>query len=172
MGNIKKRPAILLFFVSILMCAGAQASGITQENLKISAADEQQILREAGITRVGSSYKASGCDDHLKVEMLLVDLNGDKQPEVILRVTGSPCFSGMMQSNIGIYVRSSGGSWRDTLGFLPAFSVRVQEAKTKGFADIVLTVLGGCDPLYRWTGGSYYYADQVPAYEGAKCNRR
>lgn len=172
-NSIKKQQTILWsLLLSMLFCFGAQAFGRAPQALEISASDEQQILEEAGIMRAGSYYKAAGCDDHLNVELLLVDLNGDKRAEVILRVTGSPCFSGMMQSNIGIYVRSSQGKWRDTLGFLPAFGVRVQEAKTKGYADIVLTVLGGCDPLYRWTGGSYYYADQVPAYDGAKCNGR
>lgn len=168
----RKRAQRWVYFVlGGLLCICVQAMAQSQQGLELPVIDQQKILEEAGITRSGDFYKSTGCDDLLTVEMIVVDLNGDNQPEVILRVTGSPCFSGVMQSNVGVYVRSSQGVWRDALGFLPAFGIRVQEAKTKGFADIVLTVMGGCDPLYRWTGGSYYYAELIPAYEGAKCQR-
>ena len=173
MKMIKASRLILLhLLLGVLLCFGGNAFGRTLSVLVISATDEQQILQEAGITRIGSHYKVAGCDDHLNVELLPTDLNADGQPEVILRVTGSPCFSGMMQSNVSIYVRSSQGKWQDTLGFVPAFGVQVQEAKIKGFSDVILPVLGGCDPLYRWAGSSYFYAAQVPAYDGAKCNQR
>lgn len=136
--------------------------------LRISAADEQAILRDARLRRVGNHYLAPECDDPLQVRLDAVDLNQDGKPEVILTVSGSPCFSGLMQSNVSVYVRSAQGRWREVLGFVPAFGVRVQPTRTKGYADLALTVLGGCDPVYRWAGASYLYATQTPGY-GQNC---
>ena len=154
-----------------LLAVVGMAAAYAQTPRSISVQDEAKILQEAGIYRVGPFYRAASCGDDLRVELKAVDLNGDGEAEVILRVSGSPCFSGVMHSNVGVYMRSSRGEWRDTLGFLPAFGVRVLETKTKGFADIVLTVFGGCDPLFRWTSGSYSSAGYVPAYEGVNCGK-
>lgn len=134
----------------------------------LSTDDWQQILNDARLRRSGNHYLAQGCDDPLQVSMETVDLNSDGQPEVVLTVSGSPCFSGLMHSNVSVYVRSSRGRWRDVLGFIPAFGVRVQPTSTKGYADLALTVLGGCDPVYRWAGASYIYATQLSAY-GREC---
>lgn len=144
---------------------GQAGSGI----LSISAEDELQILNDARLRRVGDYYLATGCDDPLQVRLNVVDLNRDRLPEVVLQVTGSPCFSGVMHSNVSVYVRSSRGKWREVLGFVPAFSVRVLPARNRGYADLALTVLGGCDPVYRWAGASYLYMHRVSAYEDKEC---
>lgn len=160
----------LLF--AVFLCIGTMLLGHAQSTdsaLKISPADERAILHDAHLTRTGKYYKIRGCDDPVSVEMQMVDLNSDGNPEVILTVSGSPCFSGLMQSNVSVYVKSSKGRWRDVLGFLPAFGVRIQPVKNKGYADLELTVLGGCDPVYRWSGYAYNYVARKSSY-GQKCH--
>lgn len=156
-----------IIFASLFFCDFAWP----QERLALSAADTHAILQDCGLRQVGNHYMAAGCSDHLQAQLEPVDLNHDGRPEVILTVSGSPCFSGLMQSNVSIYFQDSHGVWRDVLGFVPAFGVRVQSSQTKGFADLALTVLGGCDPLYRWAGASYFYAGQISGYE-QECGHR
>lgn len=146
----------------------AQNNAISNE-LSITEEDQRQILAEAGIVRIGHNYMIAGCGDALQVEFKVVDLNDDQRPDVILIVTGSPCFSGVMRSNVGVFVQSNSGRWRDTIGFQPAFGVRMQTEKTRGYANLLLRVLGGCDPFYRWTGTGYSYAGALSA-DGGRCN--
>lgn len=167
----------LILGISILAgCLGSVTNVFAQHDetsnaLHISEDDQRQILTEAGIIRIGHNYMIAGCGDALNVEFKVVDLNDDQTPDVILIVTGSPCFSGVMRSNVGVFVQSSFGRWRDTIGFQPAFGVSIQTEKTRGYANLVLRVLGGCDPFYRWTGTGYSYAGNLPA-DADSCNGR
>lgn len=155
---------LFLFFFLSLGTISAKA----QVGLSIGSEDEKVILQDARLSQYGRYYKMPGCDDPLSVKLDVVDLNADGKADVVLRVFGSPCFSGLMQSNVSVYVRSSNGVWREVLGFLPAFGVRIEHTRNKGYADLVLTVLGGCDPVYRWTGSAYIYSDKRSAY-GQRC---
>lgn len=148
----------------------SMTSAKAQVELSISDEDEKVILKDARLSHSGQHYKMPGCDDPLNVKLDVVDLNADGKAEVILRVFGSPCFSGLIESNVSIYVRSSNGIWREVLGFLPAFGVQIEHTRNKGYADLVLTVLGGCDPVYRWTGYAYIYTDKRPSYQ-QRCGR-
>ncbi len=134
----------------------------------LSQGDVRAILREAGFRPVGHRYVTSGCDDPLNVHIQPRDLNGDGKPEAVLVASGSPCFSGVVQSNVSVYVRSPAGHWRDTLGFVPAFGIRVMPTRSHGYSDLVLTVLGTCDHVYRWTGFTYVYA-RNQASDGKAC---
>lgn len=167
MQPLKTGLSIVFLFASTGPGAWAQDLAGT---LKISAADEHAIMHDAHLTKVGDRYKVRGCDDPVQISMNIVDLNNDGRPEVLLTVYGSPCFSGLMQSNVSVYVKSSQGRWRDALGFMPAFGVRIQSTKNKGYADLELTVLGGCDPVYRWSGSSYIYVAKKSSYD-QRCNK-
>lgn len=174
-GSRRTWSRLVILGISILAgCQVLMANALAQNNailndLTITEEDQRQILAEAGIVRIGHNYMIAGCGDALQVEFKVVDLNEDQKPDVILIVTGSPCFSGVMRSNVGVFVQSSTGRWRDTIGFQPGFGVRMQTEKTRGYANLVLRVLGGCDPFYRWTGTGYSYAG-VLSVDGGRCN--
>lgn len=162
------KPFLFVTFVLTGMVMSANAQNVL-EALEITEADERAIMHDAHLTRIGERYQIQGCADPVRVKMDVIDLNNDGKPEVLLRVFDSACFSGLMQSNVSIYVKTSKGQWRDVLGFLPAFGVRIQPEKAKGYADLVLTVLGGCDPVYRWSGYRYTYVAKRPSY-GQQCD--
>lgn len=155
----------------VLMAPWVQAMGRHPEggSAALTQTQVRAILKEAGFRPIGAHYVTDGCDDPLDVHVQARDLNGDGKPEAVLVASGSPCFSGVVQSNVSVYVRSPAGHWRDVLGFVPAFGVRTLPTRTQGYADLLVTVLAECDRVYRWSGFNYVYAKNQST-DGKPCN--
>ncbi len=86
----------------------------------------------------------------------LVDLNGDKQSEVVLIKEGS-CEGGNDGAAIELYVKTAKG-WAQQLS-TTGIKLVALKSRTKGYADVEIGGSGRCFSKYKWNGAAYKYAN-------------
>jgi len=135
-----------------------------------------QIFTVVGYKRVGGSWK--GCDgtsdaefpadDNVVGGAPIIDLNGDGNPEVIVRDDGSECY-GNSGGQFNILTPVPGG-WKSVANGQDSPSILPARSRA-GWRDIVDGGPGFCHSRYRNDGKGY---QRVAAFEEAKgaCSRQ
>jgi len=135
----------------------------------LSAEDRAAVYRAAGLSADGAAWRREGCATPLKPDTELQDLDGDGEPEVLLYLGPSACFSGGRAGNVALFMKERGdpgGAWIERLGFVPGVEVVRQETAHAGLPDLGVANPGGCMPIYRWDGRRYVAASQKALQPG------
>lgn len=120
--------------------------------LQVSSSELRQFYIVVGLEEHGGSYVDS-CGQPAKPEAEIVDLNGDRSPEVFVWVGGS-CSGGAAGSELSLFIKDKQGRWAQNLGF-PAGGYKLLKAKNMGYPDIEIGGPGMCLPVWRWNGKAY-----------------
>jgi hypothetical protein len=123
---------------------GAEAPKFTPSELKI-------LYKAAGLTERGGKF-LDDCDQPVQPDVAVVDLNGDGQSEIFVRVEGS-CY-GAAAAQLTLLIKDKLGHWQSNLG-IPAGDYRLLGTKNKGYPDIEIGGPGSCFPVWRWDGHQY-----------------
>ena len=95
----------------------------------------------------------------------LLDLNGDKQPEVLIR-GGNACLSGMTGLNMWLFIKT-GDTWRLEVDG-PVFDVLVASSETDGWRDLHMLGRSHCRGLWTRASGKYEFARSINQ-DGSPC---
>lgn len=97
------------------------------------------------------------------IQVSTEDLNGDQRPEVFVSL-GSSCMYGFAGTGVTLFIKDGAGHWRThSLG---AGVYTVQEARHKGYADVMIGGPGFCHPVLRWDGSTYVFDRNVAEQPG------
>lgn len=125
------------------------------------SAEELKVLYKnlSGVTeRDGKLF--NGCDEPLKPETKIIDLNGDGQPEVFVLSHSGICF-GMYGANMTLFMKNKNGQWVRNFDFAtPGYTIL--KKKNKGYPDIEIAGRGSCSPVWRWNGKAYDIYKRCP----------
>ncbi|RIA47111.1 hypothetical protein DFR49_1679 [Hephaestia caeni] len=120
----------------------------------LPAADQDAIMRAAGLTRSGTVWK--GCEGLSEADAKSVeikDLNHDGRPEAI--VTDS----GMCYGNTGqefTILRATPGGWAQMMQ-VTGIPIYLKARGTDGYPDVMIGMPGTCFGVDRWNGSEYKY---------------
>lgn len=149
----------------LLAACGAPDSGsspaVAQANTgaSLSADDRQAIYLTAGLTEKNGQW-LDVCEQPAELETDLVDVNGDGEPEVFLKIHGI-CLGGGYGMHVTLLTRQADGGWKTHLGF-PAGGYELAGTGPAGYADIRIHGMGSCSPVWRWNGATYDLHERCP----------
>ncbi|NMG16250.1 hypothetical protein [Aromatoleum bremense] len=135
---------------------------------RVAIADLTPLTLKGG--RVVS--KLPGCDrEPMDAEAQVVDLNGDRQPEVFV-MAGNTCTSGMTGISVRLYARQRDGTWIQLLDVIaPAY--RVLPSTSHGWRDLALASrTSSCVGVWRLGDDGRYRYTRSEAADGGPCPDR
>lgn len=145
--EMKNRSTYAIAACALLWGSQAQAGSA----LQVSSAELKQLYMAVGLKEHAGQYLDS-CEQPVKPESEIVDLNGDRVPEVFIWVGGS-CY-GAAGGELSLFVKNKQRRWEQNFGF-PAGGYKLLKTKSLGYPDIELGGPGICLPIWRWNGTAY-----------------
>lgn len=117
------------------------------------AADAKVVAQATGgsLKALKGTYFDKDFEATVEYDAVVVDLNGDGQPEVFTRQYGG--MFGMAGVQLQLYIKSKNGKWVPQFGFPGDY--RLLTSKSGGFPDIEIVGPGTCFPVWRWNGTVY-----------------
>lgn len=167
----------LVLALTFLSCSAAADDGYRmlfgQASGSLPEADQRAVYTGLNLAVSpdggGLIFKDMACPAFQFDEVTVTDINGDDQPEVILR-GGNTCTSGGDGSSLWLLSKSAQGGWQAHLGF-PAGGYTLLAEKHQGFPDIQVGGMGWCEAVWRWDGSTYQHLKNVATQPGG-CDQR
>lgn len=128
----------------------------TPEAGRLSEADKSAIANQLPLAAGPNGLIDTSCKQQSHVRVVLLDLNSDKQPEVIV-TEGNTCVYGMSGGVSHFFTKTGNGKWTeiltsdgDALG-PPSYKVLLpSNAKPGQWAEVMPGVKGFCYPVYSY----------------------
>lgn len=151
--GMQRTPIRKVRVVGFVAVAGLLLTAVAQsrEVPKLPPGEMQAVYKAAGLTERGGKI-LDACDQPVKPQVDVVDLNGDGQLEVFVQVNSS-CY-GMAGGQLSLLIKDKQGRWQPNLG-VPAGGYKLLSTKNKGYPDIEIGGPGMCFPVWRWNGRAY-----------------
>lgn len=156
---MKKLWIALFAGLSVSAAQAADLSDLIFAGVQDVSADTQQEiaaqLQKRGWQVVDGQVGHARCGavDH---KVTLLDLNDDGQSEIMLQI-GNVCSSGEIGQNIYLFTKDKAGKLQRQLGFAAAnFEVLKKDEET-GWANLLFTGTGECQPVWRYSADRERY---------------
>lgn len=91
--------------------------------------------------------------------LLPIDLNADRKEEIFI-VYGNSYTSGMIGSNVLLFIKDKAGEYQSNFGFSGA-SPDILPSKNIGYPDLLIGGPGFEFPIWRWNGKEYVFHKKI-----------
>lgn len=149
--------------LALVLAAPANAAPTPEP--KLTPAQYDQLMREAGYVKAGASWK--GCDGATTVtrdDVTFRDLNADGRAEALIVDESTACY-GMTGMGFQL-LRQTPAGWQLMTSEIGIATFQ-KERGADGYPDIEIGGPGFCFPIARWNGREYKTIRF--AYEGKPC---
>ncbi len=165
---------LALATLSAQACAGAAPQGVAEAvfaqvpAVALSAQDRLDMAAQMGLVMRNGQVES---DDEacagkpINPQTRLLDLNGDTQPEVLVR-GGNACLSGMTGLNMWLFIKTDDTWHLEVDG--PVFDVLVASSETDGWHDLHMLGRSHCRGLWTRASGKYAFARSINE-DGSAC---
>ena len=164
---------ILIATLAVLLVCAVFAQAATSNGYKLlfagvvsnpSIEEQKDIFAQLGFTVSRNGERLLYDEEQAAPEVEVVDLNGDKVPEVFVSY-GTWVTCGNAERCLALFVKDSKGKYGKAFD-VPAISYEKLEFVHLGFPDIAFDGPGFCRGVWRWNGNKYTHFKNVPTQKG------